>query len=187
MKRPGMKRVRLSRVVLVGLPGAGKSTVAPLLARSLGFDSVDPDREIERAAGMDIAAIFRERGEATFRALEREAVRRILRRERIVAAPGGGWATQAAALESLPGRTAVVWLKVSPTEAARRLERDEVERPLLSAEDLVERLGELEGERVLAYSAADVVVETDRNTPEAVAAEVAARLHAEYGIDGESD
>lgn len=187
MKRTGVKRVRVSRIVLVGLPGSGKSTVGPLLARSLGFDFIDVDAAVEREAGLDIPAIFRLHGEAGFRELEREAVRRIVRAEDVVIAPGGGWAAEAGAIDGLPPGCMVVWLQVSPGEAARRLEGDSVGRPLLEAEDLVARIAELESDRLLSYSAAGIVVETDARSPEAVAAEVATRLHSEYGIDGEAD
>ena len=179
-------RVRLSRIVLVGLPGAGKSTVGPLLAERLGWDFVDPDRSIEREAGLDTAAIFRTRGEAAFRELERAAVDRALRQDDVVIAPGGGWAARPGAIDSLPRATAVVWLQVSATEAARRLEQDPVERPLVSGADMAARIGKLEGERSLAYAAAGIAVETDGITPEAVADEIAARLVSEYGVDGEA-
>ena len=187
MKRSGVKRVRVSRIVLIGLPGSGKSTVGPILARSLDFDFIDADAEVEREAGLDIPAIFRVHGEAAFRELEREAVTRIVRADRVVVAPGGGWAAQPGAIDGLPSGCAVVWLQVSPAEAARRIEGDPGIRPLLEAEDLVAKLGQIEGERLLSYSAAGITVETDAHTPEAVAAEVATRLHSEYGIDGEAD
>lgn len=186
MKRPEASRVRLSRVVLVGLPGAGKTTVGQQLAERLGFDAVDPDAVIAHREGLDIAAIFRDRGEAAFRILEREAVLESVGRERVVVTPGGGWAAQPGAMEELPAGTAVVWLQVSIVEAARRLERADIARPLLAGADLAERLAALEGERMLAYSAAGLAVETDGRTPEEVTDRIVAHLEAEYGIDGEA-
>lgn len=187
MKRDGTKRVRLSRVALVGLPGAGKSTVGALLARRLGWEFADSDAEVEREAGLDIGAIFRERGEVGFRQLEREAMARCLGRDRIVVATGGGWFAQPYARASVPEDAAIVWLQVAAVEAARRLEKEGAVRPLLAAEDLAARIAELEGERLLSYAAANVVVDTNGSTPEAVVAEIAARLHSDYGIDGEAD
>ena len=180
-------RVRLSRVVLVGLPGAGKTTVGAALARRLGWDFVDPDADIEREQGLDTARIFETRGEAAFRSLERDAVDAALHRESLVIAPGGGWAAQPGALAALPPRTGVVWLQVSTPEAVRRLERDSTTRPLLTGGDMAARIGRLETERTLAYSAARIAVNTDDSTPDEVADTIAARLVSEYGIDGEAD
>jgi shikimate kinase len=126
-------------------------------------------------------------GEPVFRELEQRSVERALQRERVVIAPGGGWFARPDAVESLPEGTVVVWLQVSPTEAARRLEKDEVVRPLLAHEDMASRLQQLEGERTLSYSRAHVVVGTDGSTPEVVAEQVAASLVSEYGIDGRAD
>lgn len=187
MKRDATKRVRLSRVALVGLPGAGKSTIGVLLAARLGWAFADSDAEVERRAGLDIAAIFRERGEAAFRQLEREVVRRILERQRIVIATGGGWIAQPGTIDSLPPDATLVWLQVAPAEAALRLEEGSAERPLLVGGDVATRIAELEGERLLSYSAANIVVDTNGRSPEAIAADIAARLESEYGIDGQAD
>lgn len=180
-------RVRVSRVVLVGLPGAGKSTVGPLLAKRLGWRFEDPDERVRRTTGLDIAAIFRTEGERGFRERERSAVVEALRESRVVVAPGGGWFAQPGALAALPADVAVVWLQVSATEATRRLEQDPIERPLLSQGNMALHLAKLEGERTLAYAQADVAVETDGSTPEEVALQVATHLASEYEIDGGSD
>ena len=177
-------RVPVSRIVLVGLPGAGKTTVGQQLANRLGWRFVDCDRTVERTVGLDIPAIFRTRGEAEFRRLERAAVAEAMQSDAVVVAPGGGWAAQDGAYQSLPAGTIVVWLQVAPAEAVRRLSEDAVERPLLSHGDMAMRLAELDGERALAYARADMVVETDGRTPEAVVEQLAARLVSEFGVDG---
>lgn len=177
-------RVPVSRIVLVGLPGAGKTTVGRLLAERLGWGFVDPDREVERGEGLDIAAIFRTRGEAAFRRVEAEQVGRALGRERVVVAPGSGWLAQPGARAAVPPETVLVWLRVTPAEAARRLGWDGTPRPLLAPGDMATRLARLDGERRTAYEGADVVVETNDMTPEGVADVIATRLVSEYGIDG---
>lgn len=187
MKRPARNRVPVSRIVLVGLPGAGKSTVGPLLARALGFRFVDADAAVEDAAGLDIPAIFRTRGEAGFRELERSAVDRIVRSEHVVVAPGGGWAAQPGTIESLPAGSVVIWLQVPAAEAARRLGREAARRPLLAGQDLLVSLARMEAERLRSYSAADIAVDTADRTPEAVAAQVATQVKSTYGIDGEAE
>lgn len=180
-------RVRVSRVVLVGLPGAGKTTVGRRLAERLGWAFADPDAEIVAQTGLDIAAIFRGAGEPAFRELEWRAVEAALLEDRIVVAPGAGWAAQPGVMDALPDGTVMVWLQVSAVEAWRRLERDPVERPLLAQTDMATRLAQLEGERTLSYARANIAVSTEGSTPEAVAADIADRLASEYRIDGRSD
>ena len=180
-------RVRVSRVVLVGLSGAGKSTIGPLLAERLRWRFIDPDLEVERATGLDIPAIFRTRGEAEFRQLEAAAVAAALAGERVVIAPGAGWAAQPGALDGIGGATAIVWLRIAPALAARRLEAGGPERPLLARADMASRLDRMHAERSPFYSRADIAVDTDDRAPEDVAAFIAARLAAEYEIDGRAD
>ena len=88
----------LRRVALVGLPGSGKSTIAPLVADRLGWEAIDLDDEIEASSGRSPAAIIAADGEAAFRDLELTALERILRRPGpMVIACGGGLITQSAA------------------------------------------------------------------------------------------
>ncbi|HSQ59269.1 MAG TPA: shikimate kinase [Acidobacteriota bacterium] len=123
------------RVALIGIPGSGKSAVAPLLAARLGVASADLDEAIERAAGRPVAAIFAGAGEAAFREHEARALEAALAGEEgVVIACGGGVTTHEASRALLRARATVVWLRISPALAARRLgPAGLAARPLIAA------------------------------------------------------
>jgi shikimate kinase len=150
--------------VLVGLPGAGKSTVAPILAERLGWRCVDMDAEIEREAGVSIAELFRSSGEPHFRAMEARLTVGLSSLTEIVLAPGAGWAAQPGLLEGLPPDTAVVWLRTEPAEALRRLSEGTADRPLLSGADPLAAISELARQRNEHYARADLIVDVDGRT-----------------------
>ncbi|MEW6511345.1 MAG: shikimate kinase [Bacteroidota bacterium] len=155
------------RVYLAGFSGSGKSTVGPVLANALGFEFVDLDDEIERIAGVPIARLFRERGEQAFRSLERDTLREVSRRERIVVALGGGALADPSALAIVREGGVLVYLRAPLHEIIRRMSRKE-DRPLLLAPDgrrlsenlLRQRVSELLKIREPAYLTADVTVDT---------------------------
>lgn len=159
-------------VVLVGLPGSGKSTAGRAAARLLGAPFTDLDTMIEGEAGAPVADLFARHGEAEFRRLERDAMRRALESPPQLLAPGGGWAAQPGNLEAARDRSVVVYLAVSPNLAARRLEGD-TGRPLLAGGDLVTRLAGLLAEREAAYRQAPIEIDAGREV-DLVAAAVAA-------------
>jgi shikimate kinase len=171
----------VEHVALIGLPGAGKSAVGALLARSLGRVSADLDRAVERAAGRPVPAIFAAEGEGRFRDLESLALAELLHGTApLVLACGGGVLGRAANRELLKEQARVVWLTVQPEEAAARLGPEGwKERPLLRGVPGAEQLRALLDRRAAAYAAAaDLRVTTDGLT----AAEVAARVRA--GLEG---
>ncbi|HMI30117.1 MAG TPA: shikimate kinase [Candidatus Limnocylindrales bacterium] len=166
---------------MIGLPGAGKSTVAPLLAEGLGFGSVDLDQEIERQANRSIPAILEEQGEERFRDLESRVLDQVLDAgEGLVLACGGGILGRAGNRDALKERARVVWLAVDPATAAARLGPLAAGgRPLLGGSPLVERLRALLLSREDAYAAAaDLVVETAGRSPEQIAGGIAAHVKA---------
>ena len=170
---------KATRVVLIGLSGSGKSTVAPLLAQRLRRPCVDLDREIERRSGRSVASLFEE-GEARFRELESRALRESLEgAETLVLACGAGILGRSENRALLKTRARVVWLEVDPETAASRLTGAGVtERPLLhGAGPLVERLRRLLEARRTGYAAAaHAIVDTSGLTPEEVADRIAERL-----------
>ncbi|HEX6539041.1 MAG TPA: 3-dehydroquinate synthase [Candidatus Dormibacteraeota bacterium] len=159
----------LRRIALVGLPGSGKSAVGAALAGHLGWTAIDLDREIESAGGRAVADILESDGEAAFRRLELEALRRVAGRTEAVIACGGGVLTTAEAAELLFDSACVVWLDAPDAELARRL-GDGATRPLLGG-DPVSALPRLRAQRQPAYARAHMRARTGEPV-----AETAARL-----------
>ena len=164
-------------LVMVGLPGAGKSTVGQLVASRLGAGFVDLDAVIARRMQMPVTRIFGEFGEQKFRELEREAMQSVLDDEASVIAPGGGWVVQEGELERARDRAFIVYLKTLVTIAAERAGASG--RPLLEGDPL-ERMRQLMKEREPWYTRADLEVKNDHRPAEAAADEIvqAARTRA---------
>ncbi len=158
-------------LVLVGLPGAGKSTVGGRVAAALSTEFVDLDGRIERRSGMSVAKLFNEMGEPRFRELEAKAMREALEEEPTVISPGGGWAAQPGALEEARPRSLIIYLKTLVTTAVDRLGAIET-RPLMVAQDPIERMRTLLEHREPFYAQADCIVKTDRSTVDEVVTEV---------------
>lgn len=168
-------------LILVGLPGSGKSTVGALAAAELGAGFTDLDLVIEATAGVPIAEIFATRGEASFRELEREAMANVMAGAPGVVATGGGWAAQPGNLATVEAHALVVYLAVSPEVAARRLSGDTT-RPLLAGmADPREMLEQLLVAREPFYRLAGLEVDAEAGSPEFVATGVVAAARR-YGI-----
>jgi shikimate kinase len=164
---------------LVGMMGAGKSAVGPLLAEPLARRFVDTDVEIERFSGMTVSEIFAVEGEEAFRDRERQLIEN-LRGGSDVVALGGGAIAQPGAAAHLGRTGTVVYLKASASSLLGRL-GDCSERPLLGGlapEDRLARLEALLAERASAYETAAIAVDTGSRTVEAVAEEILRRLDA---------
>lgn len=166
-----------AHLILVGLPGSGKSTVGPAVAAELDRPFLDLDAEIVRLEGRSIATIFAADGEAHFRALERRETERLRGAPPAVVAPGGGWVTKpdTVALLRPPGQ--LMYLKVTPTRAVQRLHRTVRTRPLLR-DDPAGILARLLDERRLAYESAELVVDTELLTPQQVIDHIVALVRA---------
>jgi shikimate kinase len=148
-------------VVLVGFMGSGKSAVGAVLARRLGWEHLDLDREIEAREGRTIPEIFRTEGERRFRALEAEVTASLAGRTGVVLSPGGGWITSPGLLERLGPGTLSVWLRVSPETVLERVARTRADRPLLDVPDPLAAVRRLLREREPLYARAELVVDTD--------------------------
>lgn len=147
-------------VFLIGLPGAGKSTIGKAVATKLLLPFVDLDRDIESDAGKSINRIFAEDGEAAFRQLEAEATARIPRTPAIVA-PGAGWITNEAIRVLVPRPGPTIYLRVEPRTAALRLGKEAADRPLLAG-DPVKELERLLSARSELYESADASSDTEQ-------------------------
>ena len=161
------------RVVLVGPPAAGKTTVGRLLAERLGVDFVDTDDLVVAAAGKPVGDIFVDDGEEAFRALEVAAVARALERDGVLAL-GGGAVLAAQTRERLAGHPVVLLAASVPTSAGRvGLNRD---RPLLLGNPRQQLRALLEARLPLYREVAMAAVDTDGRTPDEVADAVLAAL-----------
>ncbi|MHB1064292.1 MAG: 3-dehydroquinate synthase [Georgenia sp.] len=162
------------RAVLVGPPGAGKTTVGRLIAAALGVEFLDTDEEVERVAGMSIAELFVAEGEAAFRALEHETVLRVLAEHDGVVALGGGAVMHPGTRAALVGHP-VVFLDVDVAQAVARVGRSRT-RPLLAG-DPGTRFTALMAERRAVYeSVATVHHATTHRRPRRVAADILREL-----------
>jgi len=148
-------------LILVGLPGVGKSTIGRAAAKQLGRVFLDFDQEIEKREGMNIREIFRLKGEDHFRAQEFELTKELSTTGGMVLAPGGGWITQQSSVELLRSAGRIIYLRASPEAVAKRLRRVET-RPLLAGRDPVVALRELYAKRQALYETADLVLDTER-------------------------
>ena len=166
----------LPHLVLVGLPGSGKSTVGALLASELKRTFLDFDVEIERRQGMTIAAIFGERGEGYFRELERGLTDELRELGNMVLAPGGGWMTRADNVAILRPPARVVYLKVTPETAIKRMATGMLARPLLNYPNPRGELERLLGQRRAAYETADLTVDVEHLDPARVTRRIVDKL-----------
>lgn len=158
------------KAVLIGIPGAGKSTIGKHLARIWDVSFRDTDSDIEKQSGMSISDIFVQLGEPAFREMEREAVLAALRDHQGVLALGGGAVLDPVTRDALKGHM-VVWLDVTLADAAYRVGLN-TSRPLLLG-NVRSTLKNLMDERAVFYrEVAKVKVETSGLTPSAVAKQI---------------
>jgi shikimate kinase len=162
-------------VVLIGLMGAGKSTVGRRLAARLGRPFKDADGEIEKAAGCSIEDIFSGRGEAAFRDGERRVIARLLEEPPHVLATGGGAFMDSYTRARIRAKGISIWLRAELDVLLARVARRD-NRPLLKAGDPREILGRLIDERYPVYAEADVTVMSGAAPPLCVVDDVCRRL-----------
>jgi shikimate kinase len=146
-------------IVLVGMMGAGKSSVGRRLAQRLGIPFVDADTEIEKAAGMSIPDIFATHGEPSFRDGEKRVIARLLDGGPQVLATGGGAFMNAETRAGIVAKGTSVWLRADFDVLMRRLRRRQ-DRPLLKNDDPAATLRDLIDVRYPVYAEADLTVQS---------------------------
>lgn len=164
-------------IVMVGLMGAGKSSIGRRLAARLDLPFVDADSEIEAAAGFTIAEFFERHGEAEFRDGERRVIARLLDGEPKVLATGGGAFMDAQTRAAIAETGISVWLRADLETLVRRTARRS-SRPLLNNTDPERTLEDLMATRYPVYAQADITVESDDGPPDETVARVVEALAA---------
>ncbi len=162
-------------LVLIGLMGAGKSTIGRRLAKTIGWRFVDSDEEIEAAAGCSIADIFTIHGEPIFRDLERRVIKRLLGEGPLVLATGGGAWMQEDVRATIRAQATTVWLRAELDILTDRVSRRD-HRPLLETGDKRTILKRLMDERYPIYEEADLIVDSSEGPHEKVVNRVVAAL-----------
>ena len=163
----------MKNIVLMGFMGAGKTTIGKKLAKALAYEFIDTDEWIEKEQGRKISDIFAEDGEAVFRDMETDLLKRLQgREEKFVLSVGGGMPVREENRALLRNLGIVIYLKTSKEEIIRRVSGDK-NRPLLQGGDLEEKVTNLMNAREQIYvETAHVEVITDEKNPLEVIEEI---------------
>lgn len=160
-------------IALLGLRGAGKSTLGAKLAESLRVPFVELDREVEKQAGAALGEVFAMYGQDAFRRFERRALETVLsRNERSVIAAGGSLVTDAGTYELLLERCRCVWLRTSPEEHMARVIAQGDMRPFKGRNAALDEIRKLLADRNRLYGRAELLLDTSGKTPKASLAEL---------------
>jgi XRE family transcriptional regulator, aerobic/anaerobic benzoate catabolism transcriptional regulator len=174
--RFGLGNARTERVALIGMRGAGKTTLGGLAARRLNWDFVELSDEVEREACMTLAEIFDAEGQAAYRRYERRAIQRVVRtRMRVVIAAGGGLVAEAASFERLLASCYTIWLSATPEEHWERVVRAEGDLRVTGGESDDQAMADLRRilvQRERFYRKADTRLDTTGKTTEAALVEL---------------
>lgn len=173
----------MGNIVLTGMMGTGKTAVGRYLAAQLKIPFYDLDELIEQESGLDIPTIFREQGEAVFRALETQVVGRLCELHGCVIATGGGTIVNPENLRRLQKHGEIICLSAAPERIVERVEGME-HRPLLWHRDRLERIREVVQGRAAVYAQVGEPIDTTNLTVEEVAERVLSRVNLHEILQG---
>ncbi|MFN4196604.1 MAG: shikimate kinase [Caldimicrobium sp.] len=163
----------MKKILLIGFRGTGKSSVGKQLAHALGVPFIDADEEIEKNMGKTIKELVREQGWEFFRKLEKEFLRKLLSRENLVCALGGGAVLHEEEMKELKKESLIIWLDADIEEIKRRLKKDKktaTQRPALTGMTWEEEIENLYKERKPLYKKwADFRIESSCKPPDVLA------------------
>ncbi len=163
----GQESARKQRIALIGLRGAGKTTLGGLLAAELHVPFIELDREIEREAGMALSEVFLLYGQGGYRRMERRCLEHVIEtQEHGVISVGGGIVSELDTYNLLLSNCFTVWLKASPEEHMMRVAAQGDLRPMQDNEEAMEDLRRILNARQALYAKADAEVDTSGQTPE---------------------
>lgn len=159
--------VRRKRLALIGLRGAGKTTLGELLAQNLDVPFVELDREIEREAGLTLSEVFMLYGQGGYRRLERRCLERVIQaHEHAVLSVGGGIVSEPETYNLLLTNCYTVWLKAAPEEHMARVAAQGDFRPMQDNTEAMEDLRRILAAREPLYAKADATVDTSGHSPQ---------------------
>ena len=171
------EKVRRMRIALIGMRGAGKSTLGSLLAKGMGDRFVELDSEIEKDTGMPLGEIFSLYGQSGFRAIEKRTLERVLREnERAVISVGGGMVSEKETFDLLLSHCYTVWIKAQPEEHMARVVAQGDFRPMAANNQAMEDLRRILEAREPLYRKADLLLDTSRTSVEESFAKLKAAL-----------
>jgi XRE family transcriptional regulator, aerobic/anaerobic benzoate catabolism transcriptional regulator len=158
---------RRKRIALLGMRGAGKSTLGARLANELDWPFIELDREVERLAGMGLSELFSLYGQAGYRRFERAALETAIgNHERFVIATGGSIVSEAATFDVVLSNCFTVWLKARPEEHMNRVISQGDMRPIAGNKAAMDDLRQILNGRAALYGKADATIDTSQRSPE---------------------
>ncbi|MBQ9244974.1 shikimate kinase [bacterium] len=164
-------------ISLIGMMGAGKTTVGKLLSESFGiYAFVDTDKMIVQQEGITINEIFEKYGESYFRKIETDILKNTLNNDNQIISTGGGIIKSDINLSLLKEKSKVVYLKASADILYERVKNNK-ERPLLNCDEVREKIINLLNERSCRYELAHYIIETDNKTPQMVVKEITEKIN----------